>query len=106
MGKPVYHPKRKTMIRFLATCLSTLMLGLIAQTPLSAQRVDGSNFVLFSEAPTAWETQRASLWSEVDRPGDAALIQLDTEAFAAVREADLDAWSLTCLLYTSDAADE
>lgn len=95
MGKPVSHPKRKTMIRILATFLGMLMLSLIVPPALSAQRVDVADFVLFSDAPTAWEAQRTSLSSEVDRPGDAALIQLNAEAFAAAREADLDSWALT-----------
>ena len=45
---------------------------------------------LFIDAPQHWDANRTHLSSQVHRPSDAALMQLDVEAFEAMRSADLD----------------
>ena len=83
------------MIRTIATRWSFLSLSFLLSILVCAQHEETGRVALFSEAPDSWQTQRISLMSEVERPGDAALIELNHGAFEAARQADLDRWGVT-----------
>lgn len=81
------------MNRFLNCTAATAVL-LAPLTPFAAlaQREEHSN--LFETAPAAWELHRDVLEAEVERPGDAALLELNADAFETLRSADLEGFEL------------
>lgn len=74
----------------LVVCLLGSSLSIHSQRNTFLVESTESARPLFVEAPQHWDANRSLLSSQVHRPSDAALMQLDIDAFQAMREADLD----------------